>query len=147
MEPTWIESASTWIGAHPFAAGAAIFLIAFCDALVILGFFVPALPLLFAVGALIGLGHVSGPYALACATLGAFCGDGLSFWIGRRWGAQLRLQWPFSRYPQWLDRGETLFRRKGVQSIFIARFIGAVRPFVPAIAGMLHMPARRYIVP
>ena len=147
MEPTWIESASAWISAHPFAAGAVTFLIAFCDALVILGFFVPALPLLFAVGALVGLGHVNGPYALVCATLGAFCGDGLSFWIGRRWGAQLRQRWPFSRYPQWLDRGENLFRRKGVQSIFIARFIGAVRPFVPAIAGMLHMPVRRYALP
>ena len=29
------------------------------------------------------------------------------------------------------------------KSIFIARFIGAVRPFVPAIAGMVHMPLRK----
>ncbi|QNP41521.1 bifunctional DedA family/phosphatase PAP2 family protein [Lysobacter solisilvae (ex Woo and Kim 2020)] len=147
MEPTWVESASAWISAHPYSAGAVVFLIAFCDALVILGFFVPALPLLFAVGALVGLGHVNGPYAVVCATLGAFCGDGLSYWIGRRWGTQLRQRWPFSRYPQWLDRGETMFRRKGVQSIFVARFVGAVRPFVPAIAGMLHMPLRRYVLP
>ncbi|HEY5972605.1 MAG TPA: bifunctional DedA family/phosphatase PAP2 family protein [Pseudoxanthomonas sp.] len=147
MEPNWIESASAWISAHPYAAGAVIFLIAFCDALVILGFLVPALPLLFAVGALVGLGHVNGPYALVCATLGAFVGDGLSFWIGRRWGAQLRQRWPFSRYPQWLDQGESMFRRKGMQSIFIARFIGAVRPFVPAIAGMMQMRVRRYAFP
>jgi membrane protein DedA with SNARE-associated domain/membrane-associated phospholipid phosphatase len=147
MEPTWIESASAWISAHPFAAGAVTFLIAFCDALVILGFVVPALPLLFAVGTLVGLGHVNGPYALACATLGAFCGDGLSYWIGRRWGVQLRQRWPFVKYPEWLDSGESLFRRKGMQSIFIARFIGAVRPFVPAIAGMVHMPLRKYMPP
>jgi len=147
MEPTLVESASAWITAHPLAAGAVVFLIAFCDALVIVGMVVPALPLLFAVGALIGLGHVNGPYALLAATLGAFCGDGLSFWIGRRWGAQLRQRWPFSRYPQWLDRGESMFRRRGVQSIFVARFVGAVRPFVPAIAGMLHMPLRRYALP
>ncbi|HEY0659819.1 MAG TPA: bifunctional DedA family/phosphatase PAP2 family protein [Lysobacter sp.] len=147
MEPTWIESASAWISANPIAAGAVIFLIAFCDALVILGVFVPALPLLFAVGAMVGLGHVNGPYALVCATLGAFCGDGLSFWIGHRWGPQLRQRWPFSHYPQWLDRGEVMFRRNGARSIVIARFVGAVRPFVPAIAGMLHMPLRRYALP
>ncbi len=147
MEPTWIESASAWISAHPLAAGAVVFLIAFCDALVIVGMVVPALPLLFAVGAMIGLGHVNGPYALLAATLGAFAGDGLSFWIGRRWGPQLRQRWPCSRYPPWLDRGESKFRRRGVQSIFVARFVGAVRPFVPAIAGMLHMPVRRYAVP
>ncbi|MBF6024218.1 bifunctional DedA family/phosphatase PAP2 family protein [Lysobacter niastensis] len=147
MESAWLESATAWISAHPTAAGALIFLIAFCDALVILGIVVPALPLLFAVGALIGLGHINGPYALVCATLGAFIGDGLSYWIGRRWGPQLRSRWPFSRYPQWLDSGESMFRRHGTKSIVIARFVGAVRPFVPAIAGMLHMPLRRYALP
>ena len=147
MEPAWIDSATAWVSAHPTAAGALIFLVAFCDALVILGIVVPALPLLFAAGALVGLGHVNGPYALLCSTLGAFVGDGLSYWIGLRWGPQLRQRWPFSRYPQWLDRGESMFRRHGAKSIVTARFIGAVRPFVPAIAGMLHMPLRRYVLP
>ncbi|MCF7223222.1 bifunctional DedA family/phosphatase PAP2 family protein [Marilutibacter chinensis] len=147
MDSAWIESATAWIAAHPIAAGAVIFLIAFCDALVILGIFVPALPLLFAVGALVGLGHINGPYALAAASAGAFLGDALSYWIGRNWGPQLRQTWPFSRYPQWLDRGEGMFRRRGAMSIVIARFVGAVRPFVPAIAGMLRMPFPRYLVP
>lgn len=147
MEPAWIESATAWIADNPTAAGALIFLIAFCDALVVLGIVVPALPLLFAVGALVGLGHINGPYALVCAALGAFVGDGLSYWVGHRWGPQLRTRWPFSRYPQWLDRGEAMFRRHGVKSIVIARFVGAVRPFVPAIAGMLHVPLRRYALP
>ncbi|MBB1061649.1 bifunctional DedA family/phosphatase PAP2 family protein [Marilutibacter spongiae] len=147
MESAWIENATAWIAAHPTAAGALIFLIAFCDALVILGIVVPALPLLFAVGAMVGLGHINGPYALAAAALGALLGDALSYWVGRLWGPQLRQRWPFSRYPQWLERSESMFRRHGVKSIFIARFVGAVRPFVPAIAGMLHMPFPRYLLP
>lgn len=147
MDSAWIESATAWISANPTAAGGLIFLVAFCDALVILGIVVPALPLLFAAGALVGLGHINGPYALACSTLGAFSGDALSYWIGRRWGPQLRQRGPFARYPQWLDRGESLFRRHGIKSLVIARFVGAVRPFVPAIAGMLHMPLRRYLAP
>ena len=147
MDQAWLDAVVSWISANPRAAGAVIFAIAFCDALVVVGIVMPALPLLFAVGAMVGLGHVSGPYAIVCAAAGAFTGDALSYWIGRRWGRQLRTRWPFSRYPQWLDRGESLFRRRGAQSIFIARFIGAVRPFVPAIAGMLHMPLRRYFIP
>ena len=147
MNPAWLDSITQWIGAHPIAAGGLIFLVAFCDALVIVGIVVPALPLLFAAGALIGLGHVNGPYALMCAAAGAFLGDALSYWFGRHLGPQrLRGRWPFVRYPQWLDRGETMFRRHGVKSIFIARFVGAVRPFVPAIAGMLHMPLKRYAI-
>lgn len=86
MNPAWLEATTAWIGQHPIAAGLVVFLIAFLDALAVVGIVVPALPLLFAIGALIGLGHIDGPYALACATAGAFLGDALSFWIGRRWG-------------------------------------------------------------
>ena len=146
MTSAWLASATAWISAHPLAAGALIFIVAFCDAVIVLGIVVPALPLLFAVGTLIGLGHVNGPYAVASAALGAFTGDGMSYWIGRRWGPQLRTRGPFARWPQWLERGEAMFKRHGTKSIFTARFVGAVRPFVPAIAGMLHVPTVRYLV-
>jgi membrane protein DedA with SNARE-associated domain/membrane-associated phospholipid phosphatase len=145
MPSAWFDATIAWISAHPQAAGGLVFLVAFCDALAVVGIVVPALPLLFAVGALVGLGHIHGPYAIACAALGAFAGDGLSYWIGHRWGPQLRAHWPFRRYPQLLDQGERVFRRHGSKGIVIARFVGAVRPFVPAIAGMLRMPLKRYV--
>lgn len=145
MDSSWIDATLAWISAHPVLAGAVIFLIAFCDAVIVLGAIVPALPLLFAVGVFIGLGQISGPYAVACAALGAFAGDGISYWIGRRWGDRLRGFWPFSKYPQLLDRGETMFRRNAFKSILVARYVGAIRPFVPAIAGMMKMPLSRYI--
>ncbi len=145
MQSASIDALVAWIGTHPLAAGGLVFLIAFCDALAVVGIVVPALPLLFAVGVMIGLGHLSGPYALVAAACGAFAGDALSFWIGHRVGPRLRTVWPFSRYPQLLDRGEQLFRRHGSKGIVIARFVGAVRPFVPAVAGMLRMPLRRYL--
>ncbi|KQN96607.1 MULTISPECIES: bifunctional DedA family/phosphatase PAP2 family protein [Stenotrophomonas] len=147
MDSSWIDTTLAWIAAHPVLAGAVIFAIAFCDAVIILGAIVPALPLMIAVGVLIGMGEISGPYAVACATLGAFCGDGLSYWVGRRWGDRLRGVWPFSRYPQLLERGELLFRRNAFKSILVARYVGAIRPFVPAIAGMAKMPLARYAQP
>ena len=58
------------IGNHPILAGAVVFAVAFLDALIVVGAVVPALPLLFAVGVLIGMGEISGPYAVASATLG-----------------------------------------------------------------------------
>lgn len=145
MTPDWLDGLTQWIVAHRVAAGGVIFLIAFCDALAVVGIVVPALPLLFAVGTMIGLGHLDGPYALACATLGAFAGDGLSYWLGHRWGPSMRDHWLFRRYPRFIDRGELLFRRHGSKGIVIARFVGAVRPFVPAIAGMLRLPLKRYV--
>src|SRR5690606_7865326 len=77
---------------------------------------------------------------------GAMAGDAISYWVGLRWGERLRGVWPFSRYPQLLERGETLFRRNAVSAILVARYVGAIRPFVPAIAGMARMPVRRYLI-
>ena len=145
MDSAHLQRLVAWIAENPIAAGLVIFLIAFGDALVILGVAIPAVPLLFAVGTLVGLGHVDGAYALACATLGAFAGDGISYWVGHRYGPQLRQRWPFSKHPEWLARGETTFRRHGMKSIVMARYIGAIRPFVPAIAGMLRMKLRQYV--
>ncbi len=145
MNPAWLDSLLAWISAHPVEAGGLIFAIAFCDALIIVGAIVPALPLLFALGVLIGLGEISGPYAVGCAALGAFLGDATSYWVGFRWGPQLRSHWPFRKYPQLLDRAETMFRRNALKSIVIARYAGPIRPFVPAIAGMSKMHLQRYL--
>nr|MBP6626973.1 DedA family protein [Arenimonas sp.] len=145
MDSARLDSLIAWIGLHPLAAGAVIFLIAFGDALVIVGVAIPAVPLLFAVGTMVGLGHVDGVYALACASLGAFVGDGISYWVGHRYGPQLRQRWPFYKHPQWLARGEVTFRKHGMKSLVMARYVGAIRPFVPAIAGMLRMPLKQYV--
>ena len=97
MQSAWFDATIAWISAHPHAAGGLVFLIALCDALAVVGIVVPALPLLFAVGTLIGLGHLDGPYALLCAAAGAFVGDALSYWIGHRWGPAMRGLWLFRR--------------------------------------------------
>jgi membrane protein DedA with SNARE-associated domain/membrane-associated phospholipid phosphatase len=147
MNSATLEALVAWIAAHPLLAGVVIFLVAFCDAVVILGFAVPAAPILFAVGTLVGLGTIDATYAVLSAAAGAFCGDGISYLFGRHYGDRLRRMWPFSRHPEWLDQGEVFFRRHGLKGIVIARYVGAVRPLVPAIAGMLRMRALQYSLP
>ena len=145
MEVSWIDGLVAWIAAHPALAGLVVFAIAFSDAVIVLGAIVPALPLLIAVGVLIGLGELSGPYTVVCAALGAFAGDALSYWVGRRWGDRLRAVWPFSSHPRLLERGESLFRRNAFKAVLIARYVGAIRPFVPAVAGMAGMPVAAWL--
>ena len=53
----------------------------------------------------------------------------------------MRGLWLFRRYPQFVDRGEQLFRRHGLKSVFIARFVGA-----DAAARLLGSPERRAFV-
>src|SRR5690606_4436963 len=145
MDSARLDALVSWIGQNPIAAGLVIFLIAFGDALVIVGVAVPAVPLLFAVGTLVGLGQVEGAYALACASLGAFAGDGLSYWVGGCSGAHPRQRWAFAKPPEWLERGEFTSPRHGMTPTVMARYIGAFRLFVPAIAGMLKMRLGQYV--
>ena len=135
-----------WIGTHPVAAGGVVFLLAFCDAIVVLGIVVPLAPLFLAIGAMMGLGTLHPGYTVLCAAAGAFFGDLAGYAVGRRYGEGLRRIWPFSRHPGWLSSGEAFMRRHGRKGIVIGRYVGAVRPFVPAIVGMAGLPLRRYIL-
>lgn len=139
MDSTTLDRLTGWIGAHPLAAGLLVASIALADALPLVGMVVPSMAILLAVGTLIGLGILDPLWILACAAVGAFAGDLLGYLVGHRYGDRLRAVWPFSRYPQWLLRGEALFQRRGAWGVVIGRQIGAMRPFVPAIAGMLGM--------
>jgi membrane protein DedA with SNARE-associated domain/membrane-associated phospholipid phosphatase len=145
METGSLDALIAWIAAHPLAAGAVIFAVAFIDALLAIGLLMPSGPILFAVGTLVGLGSIDATYAVACAAVGAFLGDGLSYAVGRHHGPRMRGMWPFARHPDWLARGEAVFARHGTKGLLIGRWVGAVRPFVPAIAGMLQMPVRAYL--
>jgi undecaprenyl-diphosphatase len=77
---------------------------------------------------------------------GAIAGDLASFLFGRHYHQRLRVIWPFRRYPRLVNRGVDFFVRHGGKSVFMARFIGPLRPIVPAIAGMMNMPTTRFLL-
>jgi membrane protein DedA with SNARE-associated domain len=76
--------------------------------------------------------------------VGAIFGDGLSFWLGRRYHREILLRWPLNRYPQFIDRSEAFIKTYGGASVFLARFIAVVRAFVPLVAGILGMSSRQF---
>ena len=132
------------IGAHPYAALLLVALVAFAESLAIVGTVVPAALVMFAAGALIGNGSLGLSETLAAATVGAVLGDALSYELGRRHEARIRA-WPmFQRHGAAVARGEAFLRRHGGKSVVLARFMGAVRAFVPLLAGFAHMPPARF---
>ncbi len=135
-----------WIMQHPHWAGFIVFLIALSESLVVLGLLVPGALLLFGVGALVASGALPLGSTLLWAMAGASLGDGFSFWVGRHYHQRLRVVWPFRRYPRLMARGVDFFHRHGGKSILFGRFVGPVRPIVPAVAGMLDMPVGRYLL-
>lgn len=134
-----------WAGEHPGWLVAAGFALAFIEALAVVGVVVPGILLLFLLGALVGW-DVPLLIALALSSaLGAMAGDGLSYWLGRGAGAGLSSRWPFRGHPQWLAYGHAFFAQHGGKSVFIARFIGPLRPIVPLVAGSMQMPPSSFL--
>src|SRR6188508_1637446 len=124
---------------NPTWAIAIVFLIAFGEALLIIGLFVPSTAVLVGAGMLVGTGHLDfWPIFLATVT-GAILGDQLSYWAGRLFGERLKTMWPLNRYPALVARGEDFVRQHGGKSIAIGRFVPGVKAVVPGIVGMFGM--------
>lgn len=97
-----------------------------------------------AIGVLIGSGVMPLSATLACATIGAVAGDSIGLLIGYYYKDHLKRMWPFRKYPKMLERGQQFIAQHGGKSIFIGRFVGAIRAFVPLVAGMLEIPPLRF---
>lgn len=142
----YIQAVIDFIAQHPHWAGLLVFLTAAVEAVAVVGSFVPGTTILVSIGAVVGLGHLPLWPILLWATLGAIAGDGLSYWLGHRYGHHVVQIWPFSRRPELLGQGEAFFRRHGAKSVVIGRFLPVTRAIVPLVAGTLGMPPRRFYV-
>jgi len=135
-----------WLTAHPGWAGVVIFLVACSESLAIVGLFVPGAFLLFGIGTLVGLEVIDLWSTLAWAAAGAIVGDALSFQLGRHYHMRLRTLWPFRNHPELFSRGISFFHQHGGKSVVLGRFVGPIRPIIPAVAGMLEMPFWRFLL-
>jgi membrane protein DedA with SNARE-associated domain/membrane-associated phospholipid phosphatase len=124
---------------HPGWAIAIVFLIAFGEALLIIGLFVPSTAVLVGAGMLVGTGHLEFWPVFIATAVGAILGDQLSYWAGRLFGDRLKTLWPLNRYPALVARGEDFVRKHGGKSIAIGRFVPGVKAVVPGIVGMFRM--------
>lgn len=146
MDFSLVTALLDWVNAHPALTGWAIFAISLAESLAVVGLFIPGVPMMFAIGALVGAGAFPLWECLLWAASGAIVGDGISYWIGYHYKDRLRVMWPFSRYPTLLANGERFFERHGGKSVVFGRFVGPVRPVVPVIAGMLAMSPLKFTV-
>ena len=141
-----LQNMLDWITMHPHIFSIAVFIVALMESLVVLGLLIPGAALLFGAGALMATGALPILPILFWTIAGAIVGDTISFLLGHHYHQRLRVIWPFRRYPRLVNRGVDFFVRHGGKSVFMARFIGPLRPIVPAIAGMMNMTTARFLL-
>ncbi len=145
MDTTSLSSLFDWLQQNPLLSLLFVFLVACGESLAVVGLIVPGALLMVGFGALIALDYLPFTATIIAAILGAITGDGISYWLGVKYNHNLARVWPFRRYPDLLIRGEAFFQRHGGKSVLLGRFFGPLRPIIPAIAGMMHMPVRQFI--
>ena len=116
-----------------------VLFLSFGESLAFLSLLLPATAILFAAGGMIGAAGRSFMPIWTAATVGAFLGDWVSFWISLRYKRQILTVWPLSRHPEMIVRGEAFFVRWGVYSVFVGRFFGPLRAVMPVVAGIMDM--------
>lgn len=141
-----IDTIFDWLRHNPEWLGASIGVIACVESFFVVGIVVPGVALLFGAAALAGsLGLDPWPL-LAWGAAGAIVGDVVSFLIGRFLGWEVReLGWMARHRTSW-DRAHRFFERYGILAIVVGRFVGLLRPIMPAIAGATGMRRRVFIV-
>jgi membrane protein DedA with SNARE-associated domain/rhodanese-related sulfurtransferase len=107
----------------------------------------PAAPWLFAAGALVGAGQMSGPVALAAAASGSLLADFIWFYLGRHYGNRLLgLLCRISLTPDTcVRRTQNIFTRYGMRGVVVAKFIPGLSTLAPPLAGSSGVGAHRFL--
>jgi membrane-associated protein len=134
-----------------------VWAILFGETGLLVGFFFPGDSLLFLAGvaaspvadSIFGNGtRVSLAGLLIGAPICAILGAQLGHLLGARYGRRL-FDRPDSRFfkSEYVDKAEYYFERFGpAKAVVLARFIPIVRTFLNPVAGMLGMPARKFLL-
>ncbi len=128
-----------FISDHRAWAWPIVGLIAFGESLAIIGMFIPATPIMIAIGGLVGAGIIEPIPVIIGAIIGAVIGDIISYFLGWWLGRSIIHKWPLNKHRSGVARARLLFRRYGFSAVFLGRFFGPVRCTVPMVAGMMSM--------
>lgn len=135
----WGDPAWAFVAENIVLAPHLAFALGFAESILVLSLFVPSTILLLGLGGL-HAGAGGGFWTLWIATAaGAFLGDLIMFAMARSFKKSAREAWPLKNYPLSYALARIYIRKWGFAGIVASKFLGFMRPFVPAVAGAMGM--------
>lgn len=120
--------------------------LAFGEAAVFVGFVLPGETAVILGGVLANEHRVSLIAITATAVLAAIVGDSVGYEVGRHFGTRLIQRPLFDHRRDALERARAALRRNAGRAVFLARFTAFLRAVMPGLAGLSHVPYRRFLV-
>ncbi|MFC5748828.1 DedA family protein [Actinomadura rugatobispora] len=135
-----------WIGGLP---GPLIYLIVaalvFAEDSLFFGFVLPAETSVVVAGFLAHQGRVDVTLLAVVVVAAAIVGDSVGYEVGRRLGPSILDAALLRRHADRVQAARELIRRRGPVAVFLGRFVAFFRAVMPALAGLSHMPYRRFL--
>jgi len=102
-----------------------------------LGLPVPSIVFLMAAGALSARGQMLTSIVVLLGVLGCLAGDGLWFWVGRRWGSKaMRILCRLTPDPRGCSKNaQEKFQRYGLPVLCVAKFLPGLDMVMPPLSG------------
>jgi membrane-associated protein len=125
---------------------AGIFFMVFAESGLFFGFFFPGDSLLFTAGFLASQNLLDIRILVPLVVVAAIGGDSAGFWMGGKFGNWLMKQKESFFFKKvYIERANEFYNKHGGKALVLARFVPAVRTFVPIVAGMADMEYRKFI--
>ena len=123
-----------------------LFAIIFMETGLVVTPFLPGDSLLFAAGALAGLGYINIYTMTISLIIAAIIGDGVNYWIGHKVGPKIfQKEDVLFLNKKYLIKAQHFYEKHGKKTIFLARFIPIIRTFAPFVAGIGRMPYKEFL--
>ncbi|WP_037601313.1 DedA family protein [Streptacidiphilus rugosus] len=117
----------------------------FCEDAIFVGFVLPGETAVVLGGVLANQGHVSLGIMITVVVLAAIVGDSVGYEVGHHFGDRILEVRPLRRHRARLGQAQDMIRDRGAAAVFFGRFIAFFRAVMPALAGIAHMPYRRFL--
>lgn len=123
-----------------------LFFVIFSESGLFFGFFFPGDSVLFTAGFLASQNILNIWILVPLMMIAAIGGDSTGFWMGGKFGGWLmKKKDSFFFKRKYLLEAQTFYEKHGGKTLILARFIPAVRTFVPIVAGMANMKYASFI--
>lgn len=123
-----------------------LFAMVFAESGLFFGFFLPGDSLLFTAGFLASQGIFNIAVLVPLLVIAAITGDQAGYWTGGylgRWLLKRKETFFFSKHN--LDRANKFYETHGGKALILARFMPAIRTFIPIVAGMAKMDYGKFL--
>jgi membrane protein DedA with SNARE-associated domain len=122
-----------------------VFALVFAEDALFFGFVIPGETAAVLAGVQAWRGHAHLSVVMIVVVLAAITGDSVGFEVGKKFGPRLMRTRMLRNHQERLEQARSFLARRGGLAVFFGRFVAFFRATMPALAGISHMPYRKFL--